>query len=138
MKKFTGLLYVALAFLFLTGNAMAFPGQASFVGTTWSGTVNVITPESTTPTTATITLVFTAESSKFLTGMIAGLAPQPIPFSAIREGRSLELTAVNLKVSAEKTRFNRWGGVLEVHGSDFSDGSTFEGFLSKQAAVAAQ
>jgi hypothetical protein len=140
MKKLA-VLFSVFVLLFGAGAAFAFHGPMTLLNTTWTGDVTILATDGSTSTVTGASLAFLTEDDDFLSGTITGLAAAPIAFSAIREGKSILITAVNYRITAEVKKFSHRHGhskrpaTLEIQGSNFADGSMLEGTLTLQPAA---
>ena len=113
------------------------------VNTTWTGDVTSITTGGVeTPPPNPFSILFSTESSdlSFLSGTFKlGLAS--VPFSAIRDGRELSLTAAGYIIKADiyggGVRYKKGvatpiPATMMIKGKNVTDGSMFEGTLAKQ------
>jgi len=142
MTKTLSLSSIGLLVLLLAGNVFA-AAPTALVNTTWTGDITSITTSGVeTPPPNPFSLTFTFESSdlSFLSGTFtAGSAP--VPFSAIRDGRTLSITSVGYIIHAEISgggmMMHRRGttpppATMMIKGKNVTDGSMFEGVLTKQ------
>lgn len=148
MKK-TGIMFVAgLLVLVFTAAGSAFTGTSSSLqGTTWLGTAltQVQTTDTSSTTTTPFCITFSYDSQTepdFLAGTFAegSSCSSGTAFSAIKDGRSLSIVAVDWEIHADII----WGhGGWHGHGTttpstmvirvkDFSDGHQDEGTLTEQ------
>jgi hypothetical protein len=134
MKRFT-ILFSVFVLLFGAGAAFAGHGPISLLNTTWTGDLTVLKTDGTTTPVTDASLTFKTEDDDLLSGELSGLAADPIAFSAIREGKFILITAVNYRMTVEVKKFSHKHGhsrrpaTLEIQGSNFADGSMFEGSL---------
>lgn len=137
MKRFT-ILFSVFVLLFGAGAAFAGFGHIALLNTTWTGDLTVLKTDGTTTTATDASLTFKTEDDELLSGELTGLADAPLAFSAIREGHFIIITAANYRITAEIKKFSHRHGhsrrpaTLELQGSNFADGSMFEGALEFQ------
>lgn len=140
MKAFK-LLGAGLFVLLLAGTVMA-ASQSPLLNTIWSGDVTTVTTAGVVTPSVGITISFLTESTDltYLSGTFTLTGGTAVPFSAIRNGNSLAITAVGYSISAEILSYGRCGhghgsttpSIMTIKGRSLTDGSMFEGSVSEQ------
>ena len=142
MRKAT-ILSITLLVWVLAASAMA-AGPPALKGT-WVGTLTFVHADGSSITTDNSTLTFIEENGDFLSGTLActttpcvTLLDESIPFSCIRNGDSLQMTAEGYLMSAMifQGHIPKKGTPpppnVMIQGNNFQDGDTFRGTLTKR------
>lgn len=146
MKRTTLFVTLALMVWLMTAGVSA-AGSSALVDTKWAGPLSFVSAGATEITTDNATISFTFEEGEFLAGTLVftddetGVAGDAIPFSCIRNGESLTITADGyylISAAVSKGRCSKRGTpppqVMTIQGSNAGETGSymFKGTLKKQ------
>lgn len=149
MKRTGSIFVIGLLTLFFAAAGVSLANApTSLTGTTWSGDITSMAAGGTATTSSTLSITFSFDSGTypdFLSGTFTEGTGSAVSFSAMRNGRSISITAVGYSIDAEMTgrghaeencgHSGHHGGnstaTFYVTGKNLTDGSSFEGTLTE-------